>query len=354
MSSTRPERPLISVVVPVYIEEETVHQFHTALLEATADADFDLEILFIDDGSTDNTFAELERIHAKDPRVRVLRFSRNYGSYAAITAGFHHASGDAIVAISVDLQDPPSLIPQYVAKWREGYDIVWGTRDGRDDPFFKSLYASLFYGMVRRFAFKDFPNDGMDSGLFDRRVIDVYRALPERNNIPFFTLYSLGFRQARIPYKREARKAGFSKWPFWKRVRAALDVMVGYSYAPIRLITVMGLISAGLAFLYGLFIIANRLLGNQFDPGWSSVMVAVLFIGGVQMIMLGIVAEYIYRNAEIIRARPRYIIMEQVGEPPAPRTVPPLALDPLNLNVSTAQHNGNGQQVEAEAEAAPQ
>lgn len=330
-------RPLISLVVPTYMEEMNVQAFYNELLKATADVDFDLEVLFMDDGSTDNTFAELSKVAAMDKRIRVLRLSRNFGSYSAITAGFHQARGDAVIAMSIDLQDPPALIPQFVAKWREGFDIVWGVRADRSDPFLKSLYARIFYAIIRRFAFEDFPEDGMDTGLFDRRVIDIYRTLPERNSIPFITIFSLGFRQFRIPYARMARRAGVSKWPFWKRVKAAIDVLVNFSYAPIRLISLFGLGSSAFAFLLMVIVILNRLLFNIGAPGWPSTIVVVLFFGSIQMLMLGIIAEYVWRSSEQARARPRYIIMEEVNRPSDTQHPKPNPLAPSDLYVADYQ-----------------
>ena len=305
-------RELVSVVVPVFREELNIRPFYDALLEAVADADFDIELLFVDDGSPDETWQHVQKLASDDERVRALRFSRNFGSYAAIAAGLSGARGDAVVCISVDLQDPPSLITQFVKKWREGNDIVWAVRESRDDPFFKSLLAKTFYGLIRRGIFPDFPEGGMDVGLFSRRVVDLYNRIPERHSIPFFTIYNFGFRQARVPYHRRGRERGTSGWPFWRRVRAAQDVFISFSYAPIRIISTLGLFTGSLAFVYAAFVVLRKLIWDAGGAGWPSMIVIVLATSGVQMFLLGIVAEYLWRQGEYIRSRPRFILMEEM------------------------------------------
>src|SRR5262249_32454315 len=168
--------------------------------------------------------------------------SRNFGSYGAISAGLIHARGDAVVCISCDLQDPPELITEFVRQWESGMDIVWGVRASRDDPGLKSFYANTFYWILKPFVWKDFPQGGMDYGLFDRRIIDLYNNMPVRNTIPFFTIFDMGFRQAQVPYHRRGRLRGHSNWPMFKRIKSAIDVLVDFSYLPIRSITILGIV----------------------------------------------------------------------------------------------------------------
>src|SRR6185503_13285127 len=206
--------PLISVVVPAMNEEENIGPFYQAVgsvLESLSDLDW--EIIFVDDGSTDSTVERVLALRESDPRVGVLQLSRNFGSYAAIKAGFDYARGDAVITISADLQDPPELFPSFVKQWRDGSHIVWGVRQKRDDPWTKRVAANLFYRLVRKLALADLPEHGMDCGLFDRQVVDEFRKIKDKNSITFMTIYWMGFRQARIPYDRQNRKFGKSKWP---------------------------------------------------------------------------------------------------------------------------------------------
>lgn len=306
-------QPLISVVVPVFNEEDNVQPFHDALRAAMEGQPYDWEIVFVNDGSRDRTLDVIRELHAQDARVHALSFSRNFGSHAALAAGLKAARGDAVAVISVDLQDPPALIPQFARAWQEGHDIVWGVRATRDDPPMKKLLARSFYALLRRFVYPDWPVDGMDCGLFSRRVVELYTALPERNSFLFATVFGFGFRQARIPYQRGARARGQSKWPFWKRMKAALDLLISFSYVPVRAMTALGLLVSSVSFLYGALIIYRRVVLGLGGEGWPSTMVAVLFLGGVQLVMLGVLGEYLWRIAEQVNARPRYIVMEMIG-----------------------------------------
>jgi polyisoprenyl-phosphate glycosyltransferase len=307
------KRDLITVVVPVYSEESNIPIFYEEICKATNNSDYDIEIIFVNDGSTDKSLAILQELHNKDSRIKVINFSRNFGSYAAIEAGFYYSKGDAVMAISADLQDPPSLITKFVKKWREGSDIVWGVRAERKDPFFKALFAKLFYWGIRKFIFDNFPDDGMDTGLFDRRIIEQYLRCQDRNSIPFFTIYSMGYEQSRVPYVREKRFSGESGWPFWKRVKCAIDILVGFSYFPLRMITAIGLICAGMGLSYGVIVVFLKIFAGVGASGWASLAVFVLFIGGLQMFSLGIIAEYIWRMSDRVKNKPIYFIKDEIG-----------------------------------------
>lgn len=333
------KRPLISIVTPAYCEEENVDFFHAEVDKAVADAPFDVEFLLINDGSTDGTLDKLKSLATRDSRVRVINLSRNFGSLAALTAGLYRARGDAIVMMAIDLQDPPSLIPKLVEKWREGHDIVWGVRESRDDPFFKSLFANTFYWLIRKIVFSDYPEGGTDTGLFSRRVIDIYCSLPERDSSPFYSIFSYGFDQATIAYHRNPRVRGESGWPFWKRVKNAIDVITSFSFVPIRFISICGLASATLALLGGLYIIINTMLSPTQSPGWPSLAILVLFLGGLQMLLLGILAEYVWRVGEQTRNRPRYIVADIIGD--TGNAADKTRLDVLNLDVSDRGPDGN-------------
>jgi polyisoprenyl-phosphate glycosyltransferase len=327
-------KPLISLIVPCWNEEQMVALFLSETSEVIKDVEADFEFIFIDDGSTDNTYTELKMLADSDKRVRVLQLSRNFGSFPAVTAGLSHATGDAVICMAADLQDPPSLIPKLINSWQEGHDIVWAAIDGRGDSFLQTFISGLFYSTIRRIALHNMPPRGMNVGLFSRRVIDIYNALPERDSIPFFTILKLGFPQDQISYDRQARRAGTSGWSFWKRVRSAVDVVVTFSYAPVRLISTVGFLAAIFGTLYALVIVVQSVLFGIEVSGWSSLMVVLLLVSGIQMVTLGFIAEYLWRQSKQIRREPRYIIMDEYGAKPTVKAVNPVT-DVENINVST-------------------
>jgi glycosyltransferase involved in cell wall biosynthesis len=309
-----PGSPLISVVVPVMNEQESILAFYEAVKAVTDSLpDFQWEFVLVDDGSTDSTVELMLALQKKDPRLRIVRFSRNFGSYAAIKAGFDFARGDACITISADLQDPPELFRDFTARWQEGNHIVWGVREQRDDPWSKKLAANMFYRLMRRLALADLPEHGMDCGLFDRRVVDAFRQIQDKNSITFMTIYWMGFRQAQVPYRRQSRQFGTSKWPVGKRIKAALDVLTSFSYLPLRMSVYVGLCISTIAFIGALVVLFNRLVLGIGGWGWPSLMVTGLFLGGVQMLMLGVIGEYLWRISSEVRGRPQYIVMEEFG-----------------------------------------
>jgi len=326
-------KPLISLIVPCWNEEQMVALFLSETSQAIKDIDADFEFLFIDDGSSDDTYGALKKLADTDKRVRILRLSRNFGSFPAISAGMHHASGDAIICMAADLQDPPSLIVRLVECWQAGNDIVWAAIDGRGDSYFQTLFSGLFYSVIRRIALHNMPPRGMNVGLFSRRVIDIYNALPERDSIPFFTILKLGFPQAQISYDRQARRVGTSGWSFWARIRSAVDVVVTFSYAPVRLISTVGFLAAVVGVIYALVIIIQSLLFGVEVSGWSSLMVVLLLVSGIQMVTLGFIAEYLWRQSKQVRREPRYIVMDEYGDGPSKKPASAV-LDVDNINVS--------------------
>jgi dolichol-phosphate mannosyltransferase len=295
-------------------EQDNVKPLYDAVRLITDSlADFRWEIIFVDDGSTDSTVERILALREKDPRVCVLQLSRNFGSYAAIKAGFDYARGDACITISADLQDPPELFRSFTARWQEGYHIVWGVREQRDDPWSKRVMANLFYRLIRRLALADLPEHGMDCGLFDRKVVDTFRQIRDKNSITFMTIYWMGFRQARIPYRRQSRQFGTSKWPVGRRIKSALDVITAFSYLPVRISSYLGLIISTIAFIAAVVVLFNRIVLGIGGWGWPSLMITLLFLGGIQMLMLGIIGEYLWRINSEVRDRPQYIVMEEIG-----------------------------------------
>ena len=311
---TRPARPLISVVAPCYNEEDAVEGFAAALSSALAACDADYESLFIDDGSTDDTRARLVRLAAKDSHVRVIVFSRNFGKEAALTAGLDHAKGDAVVVIDVDLQDPPALIRDFISLWREGYDVVYGRRvDRSSDTAAKRLTAGGFYRLFNRISRVKLPEDAGDFRLMDRCVIDALKALPERSRFMKGLFAWAGFSTAGVSYIRPARAAGETKFNLWKLWNFALDGIVSFSTAPLRVWSYIGAVVALLSFLYASFIIIRTMITGVDVPGYASLLVFVLFFGSVQLISVGVLGEYIARLFMEVKRRPIYLVDEVIG-----------------------------------------
>lgn len=310
----RPARPLISVVAPCYNEADAVEPFAAELTKALGACAIDYELVFIDDGSTDDTRARLAALAQADRHVRVVAFSRNFGKEAALTAGLDHAKGDAVVVIDVDLQDPPSLIRDFIALWREGYDVVYGRRvDRSSDTPAKRMTAGGFYRLFNRISRVKLPEDAGDFRLMDRRVVEAIRALPERSRFMKGLFAWAGFSTAGVSYIRPARAAGESKFNFWKLWNFALDGIVSFSTAPLRVWSYIGAAVACLSFLYASFIIIRTMITGVDVPGYASLLVFVLFFGSVQLISVGVLGEYIARLFMEVKRRPIYLVDEVIG-----------------------------------------
>jgi dolichol-phosphate mannosyltransferase len=305
---------LISVVVPVYNEVEGIRHFHartTAALGALPGDDY--ELIYVDDGSRDGSYAALSELADGNPRVRVVKFSRNFGHQIAITAGLDYAKGDAIVFIDADLQDPPEVIAKLVEKWREGFDVVYGQRTRRPgETAFKLATAAAFYRVLRSLANIDIPPDAGDFRLLSRRVADQLRGMREKDRFVRGLVSWVGFRQASVLYQREERFAGKSKYPLRKMLKFAFDGLTSFSTAPLRLASWLGYVTSAFAFLYLVTVFIQVLLGVTVE-GWATTMVAILFLGGVQLVCVGILGEYLGRIFNEVKARPVYIVEESLG-----------------------------------------
>lgn len=314
-------KPLISVVVPVYNEAEGIAVFHeraSAAMRALADCEY--ELVYVDDGSKDASYQIMRGFAKGDPRVQVVKFSRNFGHQIAITAGLDHARGDAVVFIDADLQDPPELIADLVAKWREGNDVVYGRRAVRKgETAFKLITAAVFYRVLRNIANIDIPPDVGDFRLISARVADQLRAMREKDRFIRGLVSWVGFKQTFIMYERDERYAGETKYPLTKMIKFALDGLTSFSSAPLRVATWMGYIASAMAFLYLISVFVQWAMGITVE-GWATIVVAVLFLGGVQLICLGILGEYLGRVFNEVKPRPVYIVEEIAGGPaPAAR-----------------------------------
>jgi dolichol-phosphate mannosyltransferase len=310
------QRPiLLSVIVPCLNEEEALRGTQVRLSSALEQIPANFEIIYVDDGSTDATPEVLRELQAYDSRVRVVRFSRNFGHQMAITAGLEHAAGDAVVIIDADLQDPPETILDFFRKWQEGYDVVYGVRTEREgETAFKLWTAKLFYRFMTRLSDTQIPLDTGDFRLMDRRVLNVLLGMPERDRFVRGMVSWLGFSQVAVPYRREARIAGVTKFSFFKMLRFALDGIFSFSIVPLRVATWTGFITSFLAILGIVLVSLEHFLGVEgLVKGWTSTMFAVLFIGGVQLICMGIIGEYIGRIYGESKHRPLYVVREILG-----------------------------------------
>jgi polyisoprenyl-phosphate glycosyltransferase len=309
-------RPVLSIVVPLYNEAETV----APLLARIGDVserlrtNFDCEIVLVNDGSADDTAAAIRREMERRPHIVFVNLSRNFGHQLAATAGMEIASGDAVVLMDGDLQDPPELIETFVRKWREGYDVVYAVRRARPgESRFKLLTARAFYRIIKRLTKVAIPLDAGDFRLMSRRVVNALRRSPERNRFLRGMVSWVGFSQTAIEYDRDVRYAGKTKYPLGKMIRFAMDGIVSFSDIPLRFASYFGFTVSAIAFVYALIVIAFKLFSLKppaYTPGWASTIVAVLFLGGVQLMSLGILGEYLGRVYDEVKGRPLYLISD--------------------------------------------
>ena len=308
--------PLLSVVVPVKNEEDAILPFVErvgSILEAVS-AESGWEILFVDDGSTDATLAAIVAAHHRDPRVRALSLSRNFGKEAALSAGLDHARGSAVIPMDADMQDPPEVLPEMVAKWREGHEMVFGVRRCRiSDGWAKRVTAGLYYRAHNAVSTNKIPENAGDFRLMDRKVVDVIRAMPERNRFMKGLFAWAGFKQASVEYDRVERETGKTKFNYWKLWTLALDGITSASTVPLRIWSYVGAVVALFALGYAGFIAVDTLFFGNRVPGYASIMTSVLFLGGVQLISLGVLGEYVGRILTETKQRPLYVVRDTVG-----------------------------------------
>lgn len=305
----------ISLIVPCFNEEAVLPETHRRLTDVLCGLEgMAYEIIYIDDGSSDRTAEILRELQAVDERVRVLLLSRNFGHQIAVTAGLAEAAGDAVVVIDADLQDPPEIIPEMMERWRDGYDVVYGLRTDRSgETQFKLWTAKVFYQLLNRVSDVQIPPDVGDFRLMNRRVVDALLAMPERDRFLRGMVSWIGYRQVAVLYERAPRFAGQSKYPLLKMLRFALDGILSFSFAPLRVATWMGFAAMALAFAGIVYAILLRLYTTDWVRGWASIFVAVLFMGGVQLVTIGIIGEYIGRIYEEVKQRPLYFVRERLG-----------------------------------------
>jgi dolichol-phosphate mannosyltransferase len=304
----------LSVIVPCFNEEEVIEHTNERLAKALAAITPDFEIIYVDDGSRDRTAELLHRIQASSPQVKVIRLSRNFGHQIAVTAGVEYARGEAIVLIDADLQDPPEVIADMVAKWREGYHVVYGQRiDRPGETRFKLWTAKAFYRLINRLSEVPIPLDTGDFRLMDRTVVDALGRMREKHRLLRAMTSWVGFKQVAVPYKRAERFAGTSKYPLRKMLVLAADGIVSFSAVPLKIVTTVGLAFSALSVLGILYAIVQRLFTDIWVPGWTLIFITVLLIGGLQFIFLGVMGEYIGRIYSEAKNRPLFLVMEELG-----------------------------------------
>jgi len=306
--------PVLSIVVTMYNEEPICRKFFDILVPILNNITNNFEVICVNDGSADNTLNILKEINGRDKRIKVVDLSRNFGKELALTAGLDYAAGQAVIPIDADLQDPPELIPELVRKWRDGFDVVLAQRTDRDsDPLAKRLTANLFYKLANCINEHPIPANTGDFRLMDRRVIDALRQLPERTRFMKGLFAWLGFSQTSVPYTRAARAAGSSKWGYWKLWNLALEGLFSFSTLPLRIWMYFGFLLGLFSGLYIIFILVRVFTFGVDVPGYASIIVAILFFSGINMIGMGILGEYLGRVLNEVKRRPLYLVDEAIG-----------------------------------------
>lgn len=304
----------ISVVIPMYNEEPNIDYLFERLVSVLVRLNMKYEIICVNDGSRDNTLKFLVEHHYRNPAIKVVNLSRNFGKEIALTAGIDYTTGAAVIPIDADLQDPPELIEQLIAKWREGYDVVYGTRRSRQgESWIKRFTASAFYRTIGKLSHTRIPPNTGDFRLLDRRVVNALKQMPERNRFMKGLFAWVGFKQTSILYDRPQRYQGTTKWNYWRLWNFAIDGIAAFSLIPLKVWSYLGLTISLISFLYASFLVIRTLLFGIDIPGYASLMVAVLFLGGVQLLSLGMIGEYLGRVYDEVKGRPLYLVRDSYG-----------------------------------------
>jgi glycosyltransferase involved in cell wall biosynthesis len=302
-----------SIVIPIYNEQDILPELHRRLTAVVDLLGSGTEVILIDDGSTDDSYAEMQKIHQQDSRYKLLRLARNFGHQIALTAGIDSTEGDAVILMDGDLQDPPELLPRMIEKWKEGYHVVYTVKRSRKENIFKRFAFSFFYRLMHTFSTVAIPMEAGNFSLMDKKVIHVLQHMPERNRYLSGMRAWAGFRQTGVEFDRDARFAGRPKMTLKRLIRLALDGLISFSNAPLRLAIYIGLASAGISFLGAAYVIYEKLFTNEAILGWASTIVAITFIGGMILLTLGFIGEYIGRIYDEVKQRPIYIVQDKIG-----------------------------------------
>ena len=304
----------VSIIVPIYYNELNIPQLYEQMKEKILSrTDFEAEIVCVDDGSKDGSYKALLELREKDNRFKVVKLSRNFGSHTAILAGFAHATGDCMTMVAADLQEPLEIIIEMYEKWKQGKKVVIAVRKGREDGFFQKLFSNTYYSLMQKYALKDMPSGGFDCFFIDKKVRDVLVSMNEKNSSIVGQVLWAGFEMDKIYYVRKKREIGESKWTLSKKIKLFIDSFMAFSYVPIRFISTLGIFISIVGFILAVFLIVNKFMFNVPVQGWTTMMITLLMLSGIQMLTLGVIGEYLWRNFDESRGRPTYIVEETHG-----------------------------------------
>src|SRR5262245_325679 len=305
---TPEHQPELSVVIPVFNEEENITVLHSRLTAVLEGIHVDYEIIFVDDGSNDDSLHQLQNLSVKDKRVLVVELARNFGHQVAISAGLDFARGQAVAVMDADLQDPPEVLPEFITKWQNGYDVIYAIREDRKESCFKRSSYTLFYRLLHRVANIDIPLDSGDFCVMDRRVVELLKSMPERSRFIRGIRSWVGLNQVGVPFERHARYAGQSKYTFARLILLALDGLISFSYVPLRFISFLGLSVSCLSIFLAIFYFVKKLFYGLSPPGFATLVVSIFFLAGIQLITMGVIGEYVGRIFEEAKRRPLYVL----------------------------------------------
>lgn len=304
----------VSIIVPIYYNELNIPHLYEQMKEKILSrTDFEAEIVCVDDGSKDGSYKALLELREKDDRFKVVKLSRNFGSHTAILAGFAHATGDCMTMVAADLQEPLEIIIEMYEKWKQGKKVVIAVRKDREDGFFQKLFSNTYYSLMQKYALKDMPSGGFDCFFIDKKVRDVLVSMNEKNSSIVGQVLWAGFEMDKIYYVRKKREIGESKWTLSKKIKLFIDSFMAFSYVPIRFISTLGIFISIVGFILAVFLIVNKFMFNVPVQGWTTMMITLLMLSGIQMLTLGVIGEYLWRNFDESRGRPTYIVEETHG-----------------------------------------
>jgi len=305
---------VLSAILPVYNEENLLLQLKERLISVLEKLNLDYEVIFVDDASSDNSLKLMQGFNQDNPRIKVLSFARNFGHQTAITAGLNFSTGKLVMVLDADLQDPPEIIPRFIEKWKDGYEVVYGVRVRRKDNFIKKLVCNFYYRILKELSNVDIPLDSGDCCLMDRKVVDILNMMPERNRFIRGLRRWVGFRQFGLEYERHRRFAGKSKYTFVKLIKLGLDGIISFSEIPLKVSVLIGFFVSLASLLYSIWLVLIRIFNpvNQV-PGWTSIVAGITFLGGIQLIVMGFLGEYIIRIFDEVKGRPLYVLNCIIG-----------------------------------------
>lgn len=304
-------KKLFSIIIPIYYNEKNLpHTIPRLQQIQSLVPNYDLEFVFVDDGSKDRSYQLLVDAKQRDPRIKVIKLSRNFGSMAAVQAGLEYAKGDCVGIISADLQDPPELFVDMINKWENGIKVIMATRSDREESLTQKVFSNSYYFLMDRLALNGYPKGGFDFVLIDKQVVGELNCIKEKNTNIMSLIFWLGYSQESVAYVRRKREHGKSRWTLSKKIKLFVDSFVSFSYSPIRFMSIVGIFTAALSFLYGVFVILNAIFGYTPLQGWTTIIALITFLLGLIMVMLGIIGEYLWRILDESRKRPPYVIDE--------------------------------------------